>query len=58
MNKNIKLSNGDSFNGVLNQNGTSFQSGVYNFRNGDFYSGDYLYGSKHGFGVYNYVSTG
>lgn len=58
MNKNVKLPNGDTFNGVLNQTGTAFQSGVYTFRNGDFYSGDYQYGAKHGFGVYNYASTG
>ena len=58
MNKTVRLTNGDAFNGSINSTGTAFQSGVYTFRNGDIYSGDYLYGAKHGFGVYTYASTG
>ena len=56
--KTIRLPNGDAFNGILNPTSTSFQSGTYTFRNGDIYSGDYLHGAKHGFGVYTYATTG
>lgn len=58
MNKTVRLPNGDAFNGTLNSTASNFQSGTYTYRNGDIYAGDFLYGAKHGFGIYTYSSTG
>jgi hypothetical protein len=57
-NKMIRLGNGDSFNGLVDNASQSYLSGTYNYRNGDVYNGEFRLGMKHGFGTYTYSTTG
>ena len=55
---NLRLPNGDTFNGILNQTGSGFQEGQYSFVNDDVYTGSYEFGMRNGYGTYKYTKTG
>lgn len=55
---NLRLPNGDNFNGILNDLGSNFLEGKYIYSNEDVYTGKFEYGMRSGVGVYVYTRTG